>query len=150
MEAAISHHEKAIRVASSLGLQESQASIRFCLVKLLLEDGRLNDAQVHLESLKLDTANDVFHLSLTTVIQVCIWHRHGKFEEAESEVSRVFDVCQKVGVPVDVLERWKIFLWGVEKKVNKLVNSGQSDDDSELLGTMLLPVSIDAFSTELE
>ena len=124
MEAAISHHEKAIRVASSLGLQEHQASILFCLVKLLLEEGRLDDAQVHLESLKLDTTNNVFRLCLTTVTRVCTWRRQGRFEEAESEVSRVFDLCQKVGVPVDVQDRWKTFLRGVEKKVNNPVSSG--------------------------
>ena len=123
MEAAISHHEKAIGIASSLNLQESQASIVRCLVKLLLEEGRLDDAQVHLERLKSDAANDLLSLALTTVIQVSIWRQEGRFEEAESELSRVTSMGQEIGVQADFLEYWKGFLRGVEEKVDNPVAS---------------------------
>jgi len=124
MEAAIGHCKKAIRVASSLSLQEEQTSILLCLVKLLLTEGRFNDAQVHLESLKLDTANNIFHLQLAAAIQVCVWHQQGRFEEADSEVSQVLNMCQKIGVLADVLEEQKGFLPEVEEKVNNLVTPG--------------------------
>jgi len=124
MEAAITHHEKAIRVASSLGLKESQASTLRCLVELLLGEGRLNDAQPHLESPKSVADSSLFNLGLRMVMQVCVWRRQGRFEEAESEVSRVMDMCRKLGVPADSLEHWKGFLQEVEEKVNNLGTSG--------------------------
>jgi len=122
-EVAISLHERAINIASSFGLREKQVSILCCLVALFLKEGRLNDAQAHLESLKLDTSNSLVSQALTMVTKVCVWRRQGMFEEAESEISRVMEMWRKIGVPADFLEYWKGFLREVEEKVNTPVTS---------------------------
>ena len=118
MKAAIGHFEKAVGIACSLNLHEKRTLILGCLVELLLKEGRLNDAHVHLESLKLDAANDLFSLGLATVIQACTLRRQGRFEEAESEVSRVIGVSQKVGIPAATREHWLGFLREVEEKMS--------------------------------
>ena len=117
MEAAISHHERALGIASSVGLQERQSSILCCLVTLLLREGRLSDARAHLERLRLDTIKNLVSPALIMVIEVCVLRRRGRFEEADSEVSRVRDTWRKAGVPADFLEYWKDFLLVVEEKV---------------------------------
>jgi len=71
-EAAISHLETALRIATSLNSWAKRASVLRCFTHLLLKEGRLSDAQVHLESLKLDGANNIMSLGLATVIQACV------------------------------------------------------------------------------
>ena len=115
---AITHLKAALEIASSLNLRTKESSIIRRLVELLLKEGRFHDVQVHLKFLKSDAVNNLFSLGLTTVIQVCAWRQQGRFEEAESEVSRVIHACQRIGVPADFLEHWKGFLREVEGKVD--------------------------------
>ena len=118
MEGAISRHEKAIEAATSLNLQADRATFLRCLVDLLLKEGRLRDAQVHLESLKLDAVNDPFSLGLARVIQVCVWRRQGRFEEAESAISRIATMYEQSGVPAEFREFCEGYLRDVEGKIN--------------------------------
>ena len=122
-EAAIGHLETALRIATSLNLRAGRASVLRCLVHLLLEKGRFNDAQVHLEGLKLDGVNNLHSLGLATVIQACVWRQQGRFEEAESEVSRVIGMYEKSGAPAEILEFCRGFLREVEEKMNSSVTS---------------------------
>ena len=115
IEVAISHHEKALRIATSLNFQ-TQSFVLGCLVKLFLEEGRLNDAQVHLEYLKSEAISNPHLLVITMVIQVCVWRQQGRIEEAEYEISRVANIFQKLGAPADLLEYWQGFLREVEEK----------------------------------
>ena len=119
IEAAISHHEKALRIATSLNFQALRVMVLRCLVELFLEQGRLDDAQVHLEHLKSEAISDLQCLALATVIQVHVWHQQGRLEEAESEILRFVGMCQKLGVPADLLEHWQRTLRLVEEKVDK-------------------------------
>ena len=121
VEAAISHHEKAIEIATSLNLQLERAGFLRCLVDLLLKEGRLEDAQAHLESLKSDATSDPFSLGLATVIQICVWRQQGRFEEAESEISRVASMYEKSGAPAEFLEFCEGYLRDVEGKLNNPV-----------------------------
>ena len=116
--AAIAHLNAALRISVSLNLQEKQASILRRLVELLLKEGRLDDALVHLERLKSDAVYNLLSLGLAAVVQVCAWRREGRFEEAESEVLRVIGVYEKAGAPADFLEFSKRYLREVEEKMN--------------------------------
>jgi len=145
IDTAICHLRTALGIASSFNSQEKQASILRCLVHLLLKEGKLDDAQVHLECLKSDAVSNLVSLGLATVTQVCVWRREGRFKEAESEVSRVTGIYEKAGAPADFLEFSKRFLQEVEEKINNPVNSDrQSGDDCEPLGTAVLFVFIDS------
>ena len=138
MEAAISHLKMAFGIATSLNLQGKQATILRCLVQLLLEGGKLDDARVYLERLKLDAASSPLSLGLVTVIQVCIWRQEGRFEEAELEVSRVIGMYEENGAPAEFLEFCKGFLREIEEKMDNPVISG-SDQLCECRG-MVLPL----------
>jgi len=116
---AISHHETALGIATSLNSsRQTQSQIIRCLVHLLLKEGRFDDAQAHLEFLKSDAANDIVSLGLAAAIQACVWRRQGRAEEAEAEIARVVVIYQKMGVPADFLERGNAFLRQVNEKMN--------------------------------
>ena len=121
IEAAIIHHEKALRIATSLNFQAMRVMVLNYLVGLFLKLGRLDNAQVHLEHLKSDAIGDLKCLALAMVIQVCVYRQQGRFDEAESEISRFVGVCQKTGVSADFLECWQGFLRDTEEKVNNPV-----------------------------
>ena len=72
MGVAITHHETVLGIATSLNSREAQSPIIRCLVHLLLKE-----AQVHLEFLKSDAANDIVSLGLAAVVQACVWRREG-------------------------------------------------------------------------
>ena len=118
IEAAISHHEKALGIATSLNFQAQRPLVLGCLVRLFLKEGRLDDAQVHLEYLKLDAISSLQSRSLVAVIQVCVLRQQGRHEEAESEISRFVNVLQKLGVPADALEQWQWYIREVEEKAD--------------------------------
>jgi len=118
MEAAISHFKTALGIATSIDLWAIGASVLRCLVQTLLKGGRLDGAQVHLERLKSDGANNLFSLGLAAAVEVCVWRRQGRFEEAEAEVSRIFCLFEEVGAPAEFLEFCQGFLREVEGKMN--------------------------------
>ena len=120
-EVAIGHLQTALGIATSLDSQIKRATILRYLVQLLLKEGRLDDALVHLERLELDAVNNLFSLGLAAMVQVCVWRREGRFEEAESEVSRIIAVYEKAGMPTDFLECGKGFPREVEEKMNNPV-----------------------------
>ena len=125
MDAAFGHLDRALRVASSLNSHSHRSTpILHCLVQLLLKEGRLDDARVHLERLKSHGVNNIFSMGLVAIIEVCALRQQGRFEEAESEVSRVLGVCEKMGVSADFLERCKGFLREVEDKTKNPTASG--------------------------
>ena len=148
MDAAITHHQKAHGIAASLDSRESLSLITRCLVHLLLKEGRFDDAAAHLEFLESDVDNDIVSLGLAALVQACVWRRQGRVEEAEAELSRVIGLYRKMGVSSDFMERCNAFRRQIEEKMNSQVNSTGSGGGGELLGTMILPVSIDPLRTE--
>ena len=123
-EAAVSHLKTALGIATSASSREIQASILRGLVQVLLQGGRFDDAETYLERLKLDGVDNLFSLGLAAAIQVCVWRRQGRFEEAESEVSRVFGLYEEAGAPAEFLEFCKGFLREVEGEANNPAGSG--------------------------
>ena len=115
-EAAIGHFETALKISTSTNLREIQASTLRCLVWMLLEGGKLDEAQVYLERLKSDGINNLFSLGLAGAIQVFVWRREGRFEEAESEVSRIFGLYEEAGAPGPQRNFWS-FIKGSSKRL---------------------------------
>ena len=143
MGAAITHHEKALGIAASLNSREGKSLIIRCLVHLLLKEGRFDDAQVHLEFLKSDAANDIVSLGLAALVQACVWRRQGRVEEAEAELSRVAGVYQKMGVSADFMERCNAFRRQIDERMNNQGTPGELDGGGELLRSVpfLVPVN---------
>jgi len=145
MGAAITHHERALEIATSLNSREGKSLIIRCLVHLLLKKGRFDDAQVHLEFLKSDAANDIVSLGLAAVVQACVWRREGRVEEAEAELSRAIGVYQKMGVSADFPERCNAFRRQIDEKMNTQ-DASRETGGGECLGTVLTLVSVDTLA----
>ena len=122
-EAAVDHHIKALGIARSLELLDKQTRILKCLVQLLLEAEKFEDAQVHLEQLKSHAVNDPLYLGRVMLSQTRIWRHQGKLEEARSELSRTIGSYEKTGVLVDFMGNLKNELQKVEQEMNKKLAS---------------------------
>ena len=136
-EASICHHETALRIASSLN-SDQQVPILRCLARLLLEEERFDDVQVHLEHLKSHTANNPFGLGQAMLLQAYAWFRQNRFEEAKAEVLCAISLCERIGVSENLLVEWKNLLRDIGKTVNDRVTSGEWDNDGEFPG-MAIP-----------
>jgi len=145
-EVAINHFKKAAEIASSLNSRGVESVVLHCLVHLLLEEGRFDDAQVYLEHLKSHMAEDSFDLDLVMLAQACAWYQQGKLEEAKSEFSRIIGVYKKIGVSADLLGNCRQLLRVIEEESNKPVVPGEPGD-GEPLRTALLVASTDFPST---
>jgi len=119
MEAAIDHHKTSLEISRSPNSQVNQAGILACLVGLLLEAEKFDDAQVHLEHLKLQAVNDPGHLGIAMVAQAVIWYRQKKLEEARSELSRTIGFYAKIGISPDYVGSLKEFLQEIEEEINR-------------------------------
>ena len=95
--AAIRHHEKALEIASSFNLRDERATVLHCLVVTLLENGRFDDARIHVEYLKSDGINNPISLALAVVIQIHDLCQQGRSEEAKSEASRLVGLFERIG-----------------------------------------------------
>ena len=138
----------ALGVASSLNPRGVQAALLHCLVRLLLEEDKFDDAQVHLDNLKSHMAGDSINLDLVMLVQACAWYRQGKLEEAKSEFSRIICVYEKIGVSVDLLGSCRELLRVIEEEMNNPAAPDESDD-GELLRTALLFASVNSPCTRL-
>ena len=96
IEVAIGQYKKSLEIASSLNHYD-QVSLLRCFMVVLFGDRRFDDAQVYLERLKSNGANDPPSLFLSAMIQAYVWGREGRFEEVRSEMSRVAHALEKVG-----------------------------------------------------
>ena len=118
-EMAIDHHMKALGLARSLNSEDKQASILTCLLGLLIEAGRFDDAQAHIEQLKLHAVNDPVYRGVVIVVQAGIWYRQGKLEEARSELLRTIGSCEEIRVLADSMGDLKEALRGIEEEIRK-------------------------------
>ena len=92
-DAAITHLEEALGIASSYDWLKRQTETRHCLLLLFLREDRFDDAQVHLEALKpLCSTHHPRCLDQLMVIQAYIRFSQGRIEEAKPELLRLIDV----------------------------------------------------------
>ena len=99
---------------------------------LFRNEGRLDDAQAHIEHTKSHTTNSAYLLGLAVEEQACIWYEQHRFEEAKSEALRAADIYEKLGTMKD-LERCREHLQHIKKELNSPVASGQPEIDCEFL-----------------
>jgi len=118
-EAAIDHHMKALEIAHSLNSLDKEAWMLGCLMNLLLEEERFDDAQARLEQFKLGAVDDPYPRSVGMLTQARIWRQQGKLEEAKSELSRTIGLYEKIGVSVDDVEGLKWELQEVEEEMEE-------------------------------
>ena len=94
---AIQHFEVALKVASSLNVVHQLFWVNFTLAQVFRDQGKLEDAQAHLEHAKSHGANNPYNSARAMDLQARIWDRQGRFGDAKSEALRAIDAFEKLG-----------------------------------------------------
>ena len=100
-EKAISHFETALEIATPFNWQDVLFSIHYSLAMLFCDNGRLEDAQAHIELAKPHTTNNPYFLARVMHLQATVWRKQYKLEEARSEALRAADAFEKLGATGD-------------------------------------------------
>ena len=122
---AIHHNEVALGIASSFDWPDLLFWVHYGLAGLFRCQGRLDDAQAHVEHAKSHAINSAYYLGHATEEQASVLYEQRRLEEAKSEALRAVETYDKLGA-VKEAERCKQNLWIIEKALNALVASGQS------------------------
>ena len=95
-EKAIHHLEVALGIASLLNRRDYRFWVHYSLARLFLDEGRLDDAQAHIERAKSHTVNSVYNLGRAMELQANAWYKQDRLEEARSEALRATEVFKKL------------------------------------------------------
>jgi tetratricopeptide (TPR) repeat protein len=142
-EKAINHLEAALRVASSSKWRGELFWTHFSLAELFCDQIKFEEAHIHIEHAKSHAANDIYELGRAMELQIRVWYKQCKLEEARSEALRTISVFEEVGAVRDS-ERCRKHLRRIEEKMKTLVISGELDFDGELLKTVPPPAPINS------
>ena len=144
-ETAIDHFTRALGVASSCNWHTEQFWILCTMARLFSDEERFDDAHAHIERAKSYAVNGPYLLGRAMQLQANILYQQCRFEEAKLEVLGAVDILEKLGA-AHALEGCRELLRYIDEETKNPVASGESDDDSELLETALLPVVINPHS----
>ena len=106
-EKAIHHYEVALEIASNFDWHIPLFWTHFSLAQLFFEDGRLNDAQTHIERAKSHTVNNPYNSARASLLQARLWYGQHTFEEVKTEALRALGVFEKLGATEDAEETRK-------------------------------------------
>ena len=148
IEKAIHHYELALGIASSFNWHHVLFWAHYKLAGLFRGEGRLDDAQAHVEHAKSHTVDSAYNLGYATEAQARIWYKQDKLEEAKSETLRAADIYDKLGAVKEV-ERCMKLLRYIEEEPNDSVASGRLEINREFLRTVLFLASIN-FSSQAQ
>ena len=87
--------------------------IRYSLADPFSDEDRLDDANAHIELVKLHAANgnDTYLLARAMELQAGFLHRQRRFEEAESEALDAVDAFEKLGAANDAEDARTLLQW---------------------------------------
>jgi len=128
---AVHHYELALGIASSFNRHDDLFWVRYELARLFRGQGRLDDAQVHVEHAKSHAVNSAYSLGRAMEEQAAIWYEQRSLEEAKSEALRAVDIYSKHGAAKNV-EDCRNLLRNIEKRLSTAVSSSRSVFNCEL------------------
>ena len=105
---AIYHYQAALSIASPSNWHDPLFWIHYDLVELFRDEGRFEDAQVHIEHAKSHAVNGAYCLGRAMELQADVWYKQHKLNEAKSEILRAADVYRKLGSAKDVEDCMKL------------------------------------------
>jgi len=108
-EKSICHFETALGIVSSLNLNHNQTWIHLALGSLFCDQGRFDDARVHIEHCKSYAINDLYLLGHTMVLQARLLSQQHRYEEAKAEALQAAKIYEKLGA-VEGLEWYRVFI----------------------------------------
>ena len=129
---AIHHFEVVLGITSSFDWHDEPFWAHYQLAGLFYDEGRFDDANAHIERAKSHTVSSVYNLGYAMEMQARVWYKQQRLEEARSEALGAADIYEKLGAAKDV-EGCRTLLQDIQKELDIVVASGQSDFDCELL-----------------
>ena len=96
-EKALHQYEIALGIASTLKDVEALFWVHSVLAQLFTKQGRLGDAQIHIEHAKTFASNSTYHLACASQQQAELWYMQGMFGKARSGALAALDVFEKLG-----------------------------------------------------
>ena len=96
-EASLRHLEVSLRTASVLNVHDELSTIHLSLADFYFEEGRIDDAQAHVEHAKSWAGNDTLRLGRALHTSARILSTQNRPEEAKSEASRALAILEKLG-----------------------------------------------------
>ena len=142
-EKASSHFEIALGIASSFNWHDELFWNHYNLACLFFDQGRFNDAHVHVEHAKSHAVNNAYHLAGAMKLQATFWCNQRRLEGAKSGILRAIEVFEKLGAAKDIEDCRKL-LQRIDEEMNSLVVSHESGDEGEFLETVLPVVFINS------
>ena len=116
-EKAISHFEVALGIAAPLNWHSLLFWTHFNLAMLFRDEGRFEDAHVHIERAKPHAVGSAYKLGRAMELQAGAWYRQHMLEEARSEALSAADVYEKHGAAGD-LDSCRRLLRDIQKKLD--------------------------------
>ena len=115
-EKAISHLKMALEIATPFDWQAALFCNHVSLARLFRDEGRLEDAQTHIEHAKPHTTHSPYYLAHTMRLQASVWRKQRRLNEARSEVLRAADGFESLGATRD-LELCRELLQDIQKEL---------------------------------
>ena len=122
-EKAIHHIEASLRIASALNLQDELSWTHLSLADLYLEDGKFNEAQVHIEHSKSHAGNDMSLLGCGVYVGARVLSAQNR-PEAKSEALRAIAIFEKLG-NTDGVKEIRQLVKEIEEKVEESDGDGK-------------------------
>ena len=98
---AIHHMEMALEIASSLNTAEDLFWVNLSLAGVFSQEGKFDDAQIHVESARSYAADNPYLLARASLFQAQLWYAQSMFGEAKSEGLHALAALEKLGVVGD-------------------------------------------------
>jgi tetratricopeptide (TPR) repeat protein len=98
---AIHHFEVVLGIASPFNWHDTLFWVHYGLAELFRNEGRLDDAQTHIEHAKPHTIDSAYGLGRLTEMQAWVWYGQHRLEEAQSEFLLAADIYDKLGAASD-------------------------------------------------
>ena len=113
-EKAIRHYEEALRITSTLNHPSQPCWIHYSLARLFYDQYKFDRAHAHIEQAKKYAIDDAYSLGRMMEVQVDIWSRQRRFEDAISEALRAAEIFEKIGA-ADDMERVRDHIWRIKE-----------------------------------
>jgi len=118
----IKHSEAGLRFASSFSPPNMLFWDNFILANLSYQEGRFDDANVHIEHAKLYTAGSLYNQGHAMEIQARTWYQQNKLEEAKPEALGAINAFGKIGATKNE-QQCRETLRMIETKIDSLIDT---------------------------
>ena len=113
---AFHHFETILEIAPRFDWNDQSFWAHFFLAILFHDEGKADDALVHIEQANSHLANNVYLMGRGAELHACIYYGQHRFEDARLEALRAVEIFEKLGA-LDDLERCRPILTEIEKAV---------------------------------